>query len=224
VDATRVVLDPALEEVTHSRVAAVAASGRPDLTVESAPVGRRVRHPRIALPRTPRRTGVTFLVAFGFYLVLGDATKPFDVVTGLLSAAVVALTLSRVAFESDPPLASLGRVARAVLYLPYLLVEVVRANLAVAWAVLHPDLPIDPRIVRVPAPEGRVARALLANSITLTPGTLTVDIVDDLVVHTLTAGTRAGLEDGALARAVAFVMDGRAAPTADGDGGAGDGR
>jgi multicomponent Na+:H+ antiporter subunit E len=173
----------------------------------------------VTLPASGRRAGVTFLVAFGFYLVLGDPTKLFDVVTGLLSAGLVALVLARVAFESTPTTASLGRIVRALGYIPYLLVEVVRANLAVAWVVLHPELPIDPRVVRVPAPESRIAQALLANSITLTPGTLTVDVVDDeLVVHALTAGTREELEQGSLARAVAFVMGGRAA--ADGEGGA----
>jgi multicomponent Na+:H+ antiporter subunit E len=80
--------------------------------------------------------------------------------------------------------------------------------------VLHPGLPIEPSVVRIPAPEGRVARALLANSITLTPGTLTVDLTDDeLVVHALTAGSRVDLESGTLARAVAFVTEGRRGPT-----------
>ena len=217
-DTSRLVLAPGFQELTPSQLStALATTDRLSrMTVERGPVGRTVRQPPLALPGSPRRTGVTFLVAFGFYLLLGDPTKPFDIVTGLLSAGIVTLVLSRVVFESDPSIASLGRVARAAVYLPYLLVEVVRANLAVAWVVLHPDLPIEPQLVRVPAPEGRIAQALLANSITLTPGTLTVDIVDDeLVVHTLTAGTRTGLQEGSLARAVAFVMHGRRSVAGD---------
>jgi multicomponent Na+:H+ antiporter subunit E len=156
----------------------------------------------------------TFLVSFGFYLALGDPTKPFDLATGAISAAVVAALLSRVAFERDPSTASVGRFLRATVFLPWLLVAVVRANLAMAVVVLDPRLPIDPAVVRIPAPQGRLARALLANSITLTPGTLTVEVTDEeLVVHALTTHTRADLLSGDIARAVNYVMTGeRRAP------------
>ncbi|MFC7226082.1 Na+/H+ antiporter subunit E [Salinirubellus salinus] len=212
---TRLLLSPAFEEFTPAAVSeALATRERADsVTVERAPVERRVLRPPLAFERSPGRLAATFGVSFAFYLALGDPTDPFDLATGVLAAAVVAALLSRVVLESTPTPASLGRVARAVLFLPYLLYAIVRANLAMAVVVLHPRLPIDPSVVRVPAPEGRVARALLANSITLTPGTLTVDVVDDeLVVHALTAETRAELEAGGLARAVAFVT-GEPAPT-----------
>jgi multicomponent Na+:H+ antiporter subunit E len=152
------------------------------------------------------RAAGTAGVAFAFYLALGDPTDPFDLVTGLASATVVAAVLGRVTFERTPSRATLATVARAAVFLPALLWAVVRANLSLAVVVLDPRLPIDPAVVRVPAPEGRVGRALLANAITLTPGTLTLDVTDDeLVVHTLTAATRAELLEGSLARRVAFV-------------------
>jgi multicomponent Na+:H+ antiporter subunit E len=209
----RVVLSPEFDEFVPAAVGgALAARGRASaVTVERTPVGRRVSRPPVALARTPRRVAVTFGLSLAFYLALGDPTSPFDLATGVLAAAVVAGVLSRVALETDPTAATVGMVFRATVFLPYLLYAVVRANLAMAYVVLHPRLPIEPSVIRVPAPEGRIARALLANSITLTPGTLTVDLVDDeLVVHALTAGSRADLEAGALARAVAFVTDGRA--------------
>jgi len=214
-ETSRVILSPELEEFAPSAVAgAVADDGRAgSITVERAPVGREIRRPPLALPRTFRRTAATFGLSLGFYLLLGDPTDPFDLATGVVSAAVVAAVLSRVALESEPTRATLGRLARATLFVPYLLYAVVRANLAMAVVVLHPRLPVDPSVVRVPAPEGRLARALLANSITLTPGTLTVDLVgDELVVHALTRASRADLETGSLARAVAFVVDGTARP------------
>jgi multicomponent Na+:H+ antiporter subunit E len=155
---------------------------------------------------TARRILGTGAVAYGFYLALGDPTSPFDLATGLVSALVVAGVLGRVTFERSPSVETLGSLARSVFFLPRLLAAVVRANLALAAVVLDPRLPIDPAVVRVPAPEGTVARALLANSITLTPGTLTVDVTDDeLVVHTLTAASRADLESGSLRRAVDAV-------------------
>jgi multicomponent Na+:H+ antiporter subunit E len=209
---TDVLVMPAFREFTADGIAtALADAGRTDVAVERAPVGRRVRRPPVAVARTTSRLVVTFGIAFAFYLSLGDPTSAFDLGTGVVSAAVVTLVLGRVAFESVPTLASVGRVLRALVFLPYLLAAIVRANLSMAAVVLDPRLPIDPSIVRVPAPEGRVARALLANSITLTPGTLTVDVTDDeLVVHALTDATRESLEAGALARAVDFVVHGRA--------------
>jgi multicomponent Na+:H+ antiporter subunit E len=171
---------------------------------------------RVAVPaRSERgrlvRAGATAGVAFAFYLALGDPTDPFDLVTGLVSAAVVAAVLGRVTFERTPSRATLGVAARAAVFLPALLWAVVRANLSLAAVVLDPRLPIDPVVVRIPAPEGTVSRALLANAITLTPGTLTLDVTDDeLVVHALTAASRAELLEGSLARWVAFVTGGAA--------------
>ncbi|KAB1190633.1 hypothetical protein GJR96_16385 [Haloferax sp. MBLA0076] len=149
----------------------------------------------------------TSLVAFTFYIFLGDPTDWFDIVTGAVSAVVVALVLGRVVFEHPPTVRTVGTLARAMVFLPYLLFAVVRANLSLAVVLLDPRLPIDPSVVRIPAPDGRLATALLANSITLTPGTLTIDVDgDDIVVHTLTDATREELLAGGLARAVGFVV------------------
>jgi len=210
----RIVLMPELVEFDPEVVeSAVARRAREGISVARAPVGRRIARPPLTLPRATSRLIATFGVSFAFYLSLGDPTSPYDLATGVLSAGIVATILSRVAFERGPSVRSLASAARACLFLPYLLYAVVRANLAMAAVVLNPRLPIHPSIVRVPAPEPRVGRALLANSITLTPGTLTVDVVDDeLVVHALTSRSRADLEAGRLARAVSFVVGPPAAP------------
>ena len=155
---------------------------------------------------TATRFGATVLVAFGFYLALGDPTDPFDLATGAVSALVVSSVLGRIAFERTPSVSTVGAFGRALVFLPVLLAAVVRANLSLVRVVLDPDLPIDPAVVRVPAPGSAFGRALLANSITLTPGTVTVDVADDeLVVHALTAASRADLLEGSLARWVAYV-------------------
>lgn len=181
-----------------------------------------VRVERLATPReTQRRRLVhdrglagfllTFVLSYGFYLLLGDPTAPFDLVTGMVTAGVVAGSLSAVVVETEPSVSGvLAQSFRATVFLPYLLYEIVKANLGVAYVILHPDLPIDPRMVSYdPETEGRFERAVLANAITLTPGTLTVDIDDDTFsVHALTERTRAGLEAGSLRRAVRWVFHG----------------
>lgn len=74
-----------------------------------------------------------------------------------------------------------------ILYIPYFLWYMLEANLRVMYLVLHPKMPIKPGIVKVKTEmRSKAARVFLANSITLTPGTLTVDIIDDegwLYIH-----------------------------------------
>jgi multicomponent Na+:H+ antiporter subunit E len=65
-------------------------------------------------------------------------------------------------------------------YLVVFIWECIKANLDVAYRVLHPAMPIRPGIVKVKTTlKSELARTLLANSITMTPGTITVDIIDD---------------------------------------------
>ncbi|ESP89412.1 cation antiporter [Candidatus Halobonum tyrrellensis G22] len=93
-------------------------------------------------------------------------------------------------FYRGPPTARTLRVAPyAVLYAFAFLKELLVANLDVARIVIAPSLPIDPAVVEVPLRvRSDVAVTTIANSITLTPGTLTMDYDDDansLYVHSI---------------------------------------
>ncbi len=72
-----------------------------------------------------------------------------------------------------------------LVYLVILIWECIKANFDVAYRVLHPAMPIKPGIVKVKLElQSDFARAMLANSITMTPGTIAVDIIDEyLYVH-----------------------------------------
>jgi multicomponent Na+:H+ antiporter subunit E len=108
--------------------------------------------------------------------------------------------LSCLAVEALP--AHLG--IRPLLYLPWLLKEIVLSNLSVARVILTPSLPIRPRILRVEASQrSDVGRVTYANSITLTPGTITLDVRDgEMLVHALTAASAEGLLSGDMNRRV----------------------
>lgn len=190
------------------------------LSVEEAPVERSARRTSLVGRESISQFAVVFGASFGFYLLLGgNPLYPFELVTGAITATVVAAVLSQISVKQPPNFALLPRqAARLALFVPYLLWEIAKANVAMAYVVLHPSLPIDPSLERFEAAVwGDLPATTLANSITLTPGTLTVDVVDDeVVVHALTADTRAELEAGSLARAVAFVT-GESSP--DGRGG-----
>lgn len=108
-----------------------------------------------------------------------------DVGVGLFFAILVATLLSELYPERPHALFDPRRWFWAILYLPYFFYYCLKANFDVAYRVLHVDLPIRPGIVRVPTGlKSDWSRTFLAASITLTPGTLAVDIDDDeLYIH-----------------------------------------
>lgn len=185
------------------------------LTYEEAPVERGVRGRQLL-----RATAGTkaFLAVFGlsflFYQVLGGFAGTFDYVTGAVSAALVAAVLSGITFTRDVrPVSALVTGARLVVYIPYLFWEIAKANVQIVYIILHPSLPIDPSMERFrPAVPVGLPVTSLANSITLTPGTVTVEArKGEFYVHALTESARESLYDGGLERAIRFVFFGRGA-------------
>ena len=94
-----------------------------------------------------------------------------------------------------------------VLYLPWLFLEIAKANVDVALRILKPGLPISPRVFKVRAGQRTdVGRAIYANSITLAPGTVTIATDgDELTIHALTREAADGVLTGEMDRRVARV-------------------
>lgn len=215
-DLGRIVLDPeyAPQGTTTLLQPIKFELSRAPIVVEEAPAERPARHQELIRQVTTGRFFAVLGISFVFYLALGDPTYWFDLVTGLATATIVAVALSGVSFTREPSLTeSPMRIARGLLYVPVLIYEIIKANIEVAAVILHPRLPIEPRMTRVESFVGSgLPLMTLANSITLTPGTLTVRARDrDLYVHSLLEESREGLFDGGLERWVRFVFYGRAA-------------
>ena len=125
---------------------------------------------------------VGYLVAavalWGLWLALVGTTDPQEVVAGGAVAVLTALLAGGAPFTSRSlRILQPRRLAYALAYVPYMVWAIVKANLDVARRVVDPRLPINPGIVRVKTRLTHpVARTALANSITLTPGTLTMDV------------------------------------------------
>jgi multicomponent Na+:H+ antiporter subunit E len=98
---------------------------------------------------------------------------------------------------------------RLIFYIPWLLWQIVIASLQVACVVLHPRCPIDPALLRFKTRLGNTsAKVILGNSITLTPGTITLDITDDeFLVHGLMDISSTGIIDGTLPNQVAKLYE-----------------
>ena len=114
-----------------------------------------------------------------------------DIFAGLLFATVIALFLREIYPQRPQRLLDPRRWFWLALYVPYFFYYCLRANLDVAYRVLHPDVPIRPGIIKVRTSlQSDLAKTFLANSITLTPGTLTVDIEgQDLYIHWIYVST-----------------------------------
>lgn len=142
--------------------------------------------------------------------LLSGQTAPLLLGFGLASVALVAWLSHRmdlVDHESHP----VHLTAPLARFWAVLLREITVSNIEVVRAILSPRLPIQPHFLRVrtrqPSDLGKV---ILANSITLTPGTVTVDVQgDELLVHALTEASGRAVEEGLLDRAVPLDCEAR---------------
>ncbi len=132
-----------------------------------------------------RNVANLFVLLFLIWLLL---TGTFEL-TSLLLGLALAVTLALIFGMNSNVFGRFRMTPKVFVYsLIYLFVlswEIVKSNIDVALRVLNPKLPINPGIVKVKTRlKSPIGRMILANSITLTPGTLTIDIKDDeLYIH-----------------------------------------
>ena len=127
---------------------------------------------------------IWFLLVWPFDPLTGKLDLQ-SVIAGVVVAIFVGLLFGDKIARELPLSRVFSRIFWFLVYIPIFFWYVVVANLDVVYRVVHPDMPIHPGIVKVKTTLTNPAgRTMLANSITLTPGTLSVDIVDEyLYVH-----------------------------------------
>ncbi len=135
--------------------------------------------------RTGRRFFRNAAALFVFWLALSGEFTPLLLLSG---AAAAGLTAALAGSDPQKPAIGIGFLARFLAYLPWLFWQVALSNLDIAYRVLHPRRPIDPRILRIKNPcRTHLGSVILATSITLTPGTVTIDAdEEELMVHAVT--------------------------------------
>ena len=152
----------------------------------------------------------TFLIMLLFWTVMSGMFDGFHYTLGVLSCLLVAWFSSDLLFPSDKDVPLLKGLLGMALYLPYLFWQVILANLHVTYIVLHPRMydKIDPHLVRFRTSlKQPISRVALAQSITLTPGTITANLYDDeFVVYALTRSASADLP-GEMERRVAKALE-----------------
>ena len=138
-------------------------------------------------------------------LLSGHYTSPL-MTYGALSCAGIVLLVRHLGILDEEAL-PVHLSLRWLVYAPWLMKEIVLSNIAVAKVILTPGLPIHPRMIRLTASQSSdVSRVIYANSITLTPGTVTLDVRgSEFLVHSLTSDSAEGLLSGEMDRRVSRV-------------------
>ncbi len=156
---------------------------------------------------SPRTLILKTIGLFGLWILLSGKLDAFHLSIGFFGAALIAWINTEPQHLDEPPLP----LARLVLYLPWLFWEVVKSSLNITKIILDPKLPINPRLVQYPTNLGsNTAVVLLGNSITLTPGTVTIEVSSSkLVVHALDDESSNELESRSMEQKITEVFHSR---------------
>lgn len=151
------------------------------------------------------------VVLFAFWMALSGRTETKFVVYGIITAVVTTwvtypLLLVPNKDGSKKYFVFGFSLPKMIMYFFWLMWQLVLANIDVLLATTAQELAVDPKIVRFRfKADNPMASVVLANSITLTPGTVTVNVTDDGLyeIHALTVGAAAGVLDGGMQKKVA---------------------
>lgn len=121
------------------------------------------------------RNIATFILLFAVWMLWSGHTEPLLVGLGLASCLLVVLISAQMRVLDEDAYAY-DLVLRLMAYIPWVMWQVVKTNVDVAKLILSPSLPIQPKLVRIRVSQKTaLGQAIHANTITLTPGTVTLD-------------------------------------------------
>lgn len=161
------------------------------------------------LPKSKRQNFAgTFAILAAFWILLSGKFDAFHLTLGFICCGLVSYLAHDLLFANIRIGDIRITIKRFIFYIPWLLYQILLANLHVATLVLNPRMPIDPKIVKFKTKlESDVSWVALANSITLTPGTITVDIREgEFYVHALSKKVADDLATGDMEDRVAHIF------------------
>jgi multicomponent Na+:H+ antiporter subunit E len=126
-----------------------------------------------------------FIVLMLIWVALTWSLALPDIIAGVVVTSIIILIFSDLIPMEINYLLNPKRMFWALVYIPAFIWQVIKSNFDVAYRVFHPEMPIRPGIVKVKTTlKSEIGKTFLANSITLTPGTLTIDCIgNDLYIH-----------------------------------------
>ncbi len=152
----------------------------------------------------------TFVIMLCFWVILSGMFDAFHLTLGVLSCLLVAHFSGKMLFEGLRVEVRARQIFGMLTYAPWLLWEIVLSSLQVTYIVLHPQMldKMEPQLIRFKTKlKSKFARVTFAQSITLTPGTITVSIQDDeMTVYALTNSAADSLP-GEMERRIALALE-----------------
>lgn len=131
----------------------------------------------------------TFIILFVFWIFISGQLDWWHLSWGVLCCALVSYISHDLLFQDIRSKGKIREATNFAKYVPWLLCQIIRANIYIAYLALHPKMPklIDPHIIRFKTKLKKdLAVVTFGNSITLTPGTITVLIKDSyFYVHAI---------------------------------------
>ncbi|MCK9275125.1 MAG: Na+/H+ antiporter subunit E [Syntrophales bacterium] len=150
----------------------------------------------------------TFAILIIFWAVLSGKFDAFHMTLGILCSLVIAWLSHDLLFANVRIGDIRVIVQRFLIYIPWHLYQIFLSNFHVAYLALSPRMPIQPEIIRFKTKlESDISWVAFANSITLTPGTVTVDIEgNEFVVHALSKKVADDLNAGEMEDRIAHIF------------------
>ena len=145
---------------------------------------------------------------FAVWLLLSGHYTPFILILGVVSCITIVTVTLRMEVADHEGL-PIHLTWRALTYMPWLIIEIIKSNFDVAKRVLSPSLPVTPTLLRVKASQSTdLGQVIYANSITLTPGTISVDVANnEILVHALSREGAESLLEGMMDRRVTSMSE-----------------
>ncbi|MEN2995023.1 MAG: Na+/H+ antiporter subunit E [Thermodesulfovibrio sp.] len=154
---------------------------------------------------------VTFFILFGFWCIFSGMFDIFHLSLGAISCLIITLISGDLLFSSEKITKShIIEGFRFIKYIPWLFYQIILANIHVAYLVLHPKMPIEPFVLEYKAKLKKdISKVVFANSIILTPGTITMDITKDniFIIHCISRKVAEDLLTGEMEEKVAKIFE-----------------
>jgi multicomponent Na+:H+ antiporter subunit E len=152
----------------------------------------------------------TFVIMLSFWVILSGMFDAFHLTLGVISCLLVSHFSGKMLFEGLRIGVRTRQIFGMLAYCPWLLWAIVLSSLQVAYIVLHPQMldKMEPQLIRFKTKlKSNFARVTFAQSITLTPGTITVSMQDnEMTVYALTRSAAEGLP-GEMERRIARALE-----------------
>ena len=150
-----------------------------------------------------------FVLLLAFWLIIVPSIDLVQIVVGSIVAFAITIYSLDAATGSKPFNINLLYIFKFIRFSLVLLIEIVKSNIEVAKIILSPKLKIKPKFVKINNPlKSDFNRVIYGNAITLTPGTITVELEKDyIIIHALTSSGASDESGGVLGQAVKKLED-----------------